>query len=449
MSTSRWLKVFVGIAFCSGAMSCAFAVPKPTFEQEIAAVAERVYLMPRAVQPTLAQLQTEYAPLPTHRQALIYEQMAIAKFYSADYQGTLEFGILLEALGKRDNDRSAESIGLVYQACGNWMLGKIQVAYALAHQAGRFPPNTLSTYARVKSLMATAQMEAEEHNAAGAVQAAEEAVQLAQASNDSSMLFYATHGQATVALSVANLTVARAAMTQLLEQSVQSKYPERIVRAKGVEFAVASATAMPFRAKEALVEQLRLVRELRLTESLAATLVDYADLQLKGKNYAASVALSAEALQLASITYDARLSNSAHFNHAIANIYLGKVREGKAEVERLFTSNQERAQLLTFLPEYAAVLTQAGDENASVHAGAIRKRLEFEDALLRAKVTERANVHVALLARESQLKAIEEPGANGRRDVWLIIVASMVMGLIVLAYLYGRTRSKKQSVSPT
>ena len=216
-----------------------------------------------------------------------------------------------------------------------------------------------------------------------------------------------------------------------------------------MEFAVTSYAGMTQRANKAMAERLRLVRALQLDETLAGVLIEYADLQLKSKSYAESAALSAEALQQGAILADSKLSNSAHFSHAIANIHLGKIKEGKAEFERLFKSNLEPTQLLSFLPQYEAALTQAGDADASVQAAAVRRKLEFEETLRRAKEAEKASSQLDLLARESQVKALESSNAEGQPKVWLMVAGSWVAGLIALLYQYRRTRLAKRSVSPT
>ena len=127
---------------------------------------------------------------------------------------------------------------------------------------------------------------------------------------------------------------------------------------------------MTQRANQAMAERLRLVRERQLDEALVGVLVEYADLQWKSKRYTEAAALSDEALRQGAILADIRLSNSAHFNHAIASIYSGKIEGGKAEFERLFKSKREPTQLLSFLPDYSTALTQAGDADASVRASA-------------------------------------------------------------------------------
>ena len=450
MSTFTWLRSFIGVGIFFGAISsCAFAASKPTFEQEIAVIAERVSLAPRAVQPALQRLQAAHAPLSTQRQALVYEQLSSAKWHSKDFQSALEYGSLLEALGKENNDKSIECLGALYQVYANWKMGKIALAYALVDHAARFPLNTLSAYARVRTLLTTAQKAAEEGYHEEALLAAEQAVQLARASKDSQVLFHSTYTQAAVALAVGNHAVAMKAMNQLLDQAAQSAYLERRIRAKGVEVAVTSYAGMTQRANLAMAERLRLVRELQLDEALTGTLVEYADLQLKSKRYTEAAALSEEALRQSAIFADIRLSNSAHFSHAIANIYSGKIEAGKAEFERLFKSNLEPTQLLSFLPEYAAALTQAGDADASVQAAAVRRKLEFEETLRSAKVAEKASSQLDLLARENQLKALAAPNAHVLPKVWLMVAGSLVAGLIALLYFYRRSRFGTRVFGPT
>ena len=445
MPPFTWLKVFLAAGCYAGAISFAFAVvSKPTFEQEIAAIAERVSLAPRATLRELEQLQVDSFPLTIQRQALVYEQLSLAKFYAKDFQGAVEYGTLLETLGKKSNDKSTECLGVLYQVYGNWKSGKIALAYSLVDHAERFPPDTVSVYARVKSLLTTAQKAAEERSTQEALLSAEKAVQIARASKDSSILFMATQTQALVALSVGNHIAAMKAMKELLDQGAQSSYLERRIRAKGVEFAVTSYAGMTQRANQAIAERLRLVRELQLDEALADTLVDYANLQLKSKRYSEAAVLSAEALQHRAILLDTRLSNSAHFYHAIANIYLGRITEGKAEVERLFKSKQKPAQLLSFLPQYEAALTQAGDADAAVQAAAVRRKLEFEETLRRAKEAEKASSQLDLLARESQVKALESSIAEGQPKFWLMVAGSLVAGLIALLYLHRRSRLRKR-----
>lgn len=422
---------------------------KPTFEQEIAAISERVSLAPRATLRELEQLQAGNAPLSLQRQALIFEQLSLAKFHAKDFQGAVEYGSLLESLGKQSNDRSLECLGVLYQVYGNWKSGKIALAYALVDEAERFPADALNTYARVKSLLTTAQKAAEERFTQEALLSTEQAVQIARNSKDSSVLFMATQTQALVALSVGNHALAMTAMDQLLDQSAQSPYPERRIRAKGVEYAVTSYAGMTVRANQAIAERLRLVRALELDEALVGTLVDYADLQLKSKRYSEAATLSAEALRHSAILFDKRLSNSAHFNHAIANIYIGNVKEGKVEFERMFTSKQEPTQLLAFIPEYEAALTQAGDADASVQAAAVRRKLEFEESLRRAKEAEKASGQLDLLVRERQVKALEASNPDAQLRVLLVTAGILVLGLLALLYLYRRTLSKKRSVSQT
>lgn len=445
MTIAAWCKFLIVAGCIAGAHGAASAAP--SFEQQLRTIAERVSLAPRAAQAELEHLQSTASPLSASREAMLYEQMALAKFHAKDFQASREYGSLIEALGKRSRDVNIECLGVLYQVYGNWKLGKIGVAYALVDAAERFPAKQLSTYVRVKSLATTAQMEAEEKNPRAALLAADKAMQLARSSNDSAMIFMATQSQAVISLSVANLPAAMKAMEQLLDQSRQSAFPERRIRAKGVEFAVASLAGLTERANAAMAERLGLIRQLQLDEVLPETLVDYARLQLRSGRYADAVTLSTEALRHQTLLTDVRLANSAHFSHALATIYLGQIEAGKAEIEHLFAGNQEKRQLLGLLPEYTAALTHVGDANASVQAAAIQRKLEAEEALQRAKEAEKASTQQDVLAREQLRKTPEAEDSTPGLSARMLAAVAGIGTLIAGAGLYFARRRQRRSAS--
>jgi diguanylate cyclase (GGDEF)-like protein len=207
-----------------------------------------------------------------------------------------------------------------------------------------------------------------------------------------------------------------------------------------VEYAVASAAGHTARASQAMVERIALMRERHLDEALGRTLVDYSDLQLKSNRYADAAVLSAQALSLESVLAEDALASRAHFNHAIATIRLGKLAEGKAEDERLFTSTRQRVQLVAYLSRYAVALAQAGEVGASVQAGALQQQMESEASLQRAKEDEKARGQIDALARESRLKTLEASNERAHRNVWLVAAATSATGLIDILFLYRRLR---------
>lgn len=445
MTIAAWCKFLIVAGCIAVTQGAAFAAP--SFEQQLRTIAERVSLAPRAAQAELERLQSTASTLSASREAMLYEQMALAKFHARDFQASREYGSLIEALGKRSKDVNIECLGVLYQVFGNWKLGKIGVAYALVEDAKRFPVNKLSTHVRVKILTTSAQMSAEEKNPREALLTADKAVQLARSANDSTLNFIATQSQAMVALSVANLPAAMKSMEQLLDQTRQPAFPERRIRAKGVEFAVASLGGLTERANAAMAERLRLIRQLQLDEVLPETLVDYARLQLRSGRYADAVTHSAEALRHQALLTDVRLANSAHFSHALATIYLGQTQAGKAEIERLFAGNQEKGQLLALLPEYTAALTHVGDANASVQAAAIQRRLEAEEALQRAKEAEKASKQLDVLARDQQRKAPEVENSSPGLSARMLATVAGICTLIAGAGVYFARRRQQRSAS--
>lgn len=436
-------KIFVGAVWYAGAMLCASAASQPALEKEIAAVTERVYLAPREAIHTLTKIQTSYAPLSTRHQASVYEQLSKAKFFANNFPGALQDARLLEALGKQQHDETSECLGVLSQVYAYWMMGKIQTAHDLSRRAERFSPATISTDARVKTLLTSAQLESEEHQTQAALRTVEEALRLGGAPRDDALLFMASKTKATIALAANDIPLALTAVDRLLFLGMHSPYRERLVRAKALEYVVASAAGLTSRANKAMAERIRLMRELHLDEVLGRTLVEYSDFQLKSNRYQDAASLTEQAMSLEMVLADEQLLNRAHFNHAIATIHLGKVDEGKMEVVRLLKSNRKRSELLAYLPQYVAALTQAGEVDAALQAAALHQQIQTEEALHRAKAEEKAQGRIDSLGRESRLKALEALNDRAQRNVWLVAAVSSVAGLIGILFLNRRLRSSQ------
>jgi diguanylate cyclase (GGDEF)-like protein len=444
MQRAVWSKVIVATVWFAGVVLSASAA---SLESEVEAVSERVALAPQASVQALTNIQAAHAPLTARQQVLVYEQLSKASFHAGDFAGAVHYANLLEVLGQQSQDKDAECLGILFQSYGHWMLGKIQTAYTLAQRAAQFAPAALSPGTRIKSLLTTAQMQAEEHQPQAALQSAAAAVQLASATTDEALMFMAAKTQAKVALSTNDLALANSAVEQLLSLAVRAPYRERLLVAKKMEFAVASASGDLQRASLAMADSVQWMAQLQLNETLGAVLNDYADLELKRSRFAKAAALSQQALALPAVAANEQASNVAHFNHALALIHLRQIRAGSAEAEQLFQSPLVRAQLREYLSEYISVLSQAGEVTMAARAQARLNQWEKDQALQRVKEEERAQAQLDALARDSQLKALEAAKAHAQRKSWLIAAVCAVAGLIALLYLYGRSRRDNQALA--
>lgn len=440
MSRIAWFKILVASVFYIGAMVSASASSQLALETEIGAVTERGYLVPREALYTLAKIQASHSPLSPQHQALVYEQLSYAKLRTNDFSGALRDARLLEGLGKQLHDGSIECLGVLSQVYPYWMMGKIQTAYELARRAERCSASAVSTSVRVKVLLTKAQLESEERQAQAAIRTVEKAVRLSSAARDDALLFMATKAKITLALASNDIPLALIAVDRLTLPEMHSPYPERLVRAKGLEYTVASAAGLTLRASRAMTERIRLMRQLQLDEVLGRTLVDYSDFQLKSKRYADAEVLSKQALMLETVLADELVANTAHLNHALAAMHMGRVQEGKEEVERMFKSAGKRAELLAYLPEYVATLTQVGEVDASVQAAALQQQIESEEALYRAKEKSETQGQIDTLTRLSEMKALEALNEREQRKVWLVVAAASAVGMIALVGLYRRLR---------
>lgn len=427
---------------CAGAVTAGPVTAGPvTLDSEIAALTERVYLAPRESIDRLHALQARHPAMALRQQVQIAEQLGRAKLQLNDFGGAIEDGRRLETWGQAQHDEDIACLGVLTQAYAYWMMGKIDDAYALSRRAEGVAPSRLSAGTRVKVLLTTAQLNAEEHHAAAAMLALDEAARVAKASGSETLMFMAAKSLATIARTNNDVPTALGAVDRLLVLAERAPYRERLVRAKGAEFEVARAAGLSARASAAQLAKISLLRALRLDEALGGALNAYAAHELGSNHPLLAAAASTEAVALAAAAGDEVLGTGAQFNLALAHMALGSVAEGKREVVRLFAAGQDRATLLGLLPAYVGALTQAGQFDASVQADALRQKIAVEVALERVRGADKSRGQLDLLARQSQLVVREASDAHGQRNVWLGVALASGAGMCALLYLYRRLRA--------
>jgi hypothetical protein len=121
---------------------------------------------------------------------------------------------------------------------------KIQTAYALTRQAERCSASAVNASVKVKALVTKAQLESEEHQTLTAQRTLEEALRLSSSAHDDALIFMAMKTQVILAIAANDIPLALTAVDKLLAPGIYSPYPERLVRAKGLEYAVAVAAGL-------------------------------------------------------------------------------------------------------------------------------------------------------------------------------------------------------------
>lgn len=427
----------------------------PTQQQQsainlrLATAAERTAIAPRNALAILAQIESEQHSLTSVQRALLLEHSGLAKWNIQDFAGALQDGLALEALGKRESNASMECLGVLLQVYGNWKLGKIQLAYTLLQRADQFPEATISATARVKTLAARAQMEAEQHRNTAAQETVDAAARIAQRSGDDGLMFQTTRAQVLLALAGNDPELALPALERLLALARASPYRERLVRTLDVEFAVAAATGQTTRASHALEDKLALMRAMGLADAVGGALLDFAELQLKSKHYTEAVSLSEQALLMPPVRADAELATRAHVSHASGQIRLGKVADGNKEIALLLASPQSGPSLTPLLPQLILALTEAGDVDGAIALGVRHRLMSQQEAMRLAKKEEGILQHVDTLTRENRLRTIEALAERYHRNIWLALAIAAAAGLLAALYLYLRLRTSSRRLLET
>jgi diguanylate cyclase (GGDEF)-like protein len=421
-------------------------LPTTTRAHELGRIAERAYYAPREVLRALARLQDPVHPLSREEQALALEISSRASFNADDIRAALEQGKRLEALGKSSGNRSHECLGLLHQAYAYYAMGQIDAAHQRTFQAQRIPASALTTQAHVKMLLTLAQVQDERQQHAAGSRSIAQALRIAGAQHDRKLLFLATRMQAARAIAAGDLALASASVDRMLAFARLSPYPEELVRAKHTEYDFAAAAGMNARAARVMDGIIVLMKELRLEEALGWSLVNYADLQLKSKRFREAADLARQALMLDAVQADGGLARTAHFNHALALIGLGQATAGKREAEQVLGESPERADLLAYLPEYIAALTQAGDIDAALKAAVRYGQLQSEDARQRTREQDDARLRIAKLDGERQLRALEAANERATRILWRAAALAFAFAVIAILWCYRRLRSSKRQL---
>lgn len=427
-------------------MHAADDLPATTRAHALGWAAERAHYAPREVLRTLARLRDPAHPLSPDEEAQVLEITSRALFNADDARGSLEQGRLLEALGKRTGKRSHECLGLLQQSYANYVMGNIDAAHRSAFQAQRIPVSALSTQARVKMLLTVAQVHDERQQHAEGSRMIAQALRIAAADNDRKLMFLATRMQATRAIAAGDLALAAVSVERMLGFARLSAYREELVRAKHTEYDYAAAAGITARATRVMDEIIVLMKELRLEEALGWSLVNHADLQLKSRRFPEAAALARQALLLHAVQADGGLARTAHFNHALAVIGQGQTMAGKREAEQVFSASTERADLLAYLPEYIAALTQAGDIDAALKAAVRYGQLQNADALARAKEQDDARLRIDRLDQERQLRALEAAKERATRILWRGAAIAFALAVLAVLWFYRRLRSSKRQL---
>lgn len=443
------VRLLVAYLLSSNTGACAVAVPATVLANEVAAISERVYLAPVESLKELSQIQESKSPLSASIQALVYEQSSKARFFGNDFMGALQDAKRLEALGQQLNDSNLECLGVLSQAYAYWMMGRIQAAYDLAHRAVRFSSSSISVATHVKTLVMAAQLNSEEHHALEAIQKSQEALRFANDSHDDSLIFMAANAGTRLALETGDIQRALNSMNQLLDLAARSRYRERMIRARAMEFTVSSAAGLTERADYAMREKLRLMRELNLVEMLGRTLVDYSDFKLKTDQFLAASQLADEALHLQSALTDEQLNTQLRFNHAIADVHLGMVARAQTEIERVLQTQRNSPELLVLLFRYIVALNQVGQGGASLKLNALLQRIEVEDNLRAKKISERAQGQIDSLVDHDRASTLEVQRERAQHELWPKISLSALAGMVGILLLYARLRTSNQRLAET
>jgi diguanylate cyclase (GGDEF)-like protein len=189
-------------------------------------------------------------------------------------------------------------------------------------------------------------------------------------------------------------------------------------------------------------------------------LANLADFYLKSGEYGTALAHSERALVLARELNDASSETVALANIGLAQISLHHLELGKRFVRDAMAIDQRRGSVTgvsDMLRELGIYLEKAGDPDGAIAAYHEHRRLattllhdDQQKAILAMQEqydADRRSRELALLNRESAIKAAQLRRRDLQQRMWWLVAAASALALAVVALLYRRVRQANRALS--
>jgi diguanylate cyclase (GGDEF)-like protein len=231
------------------------------------------------------------------------------------------------------------------------------------------------------------------------------------------------------------------------------------VRLAQHEAAVAAALGNETAARRATDTGLAIARSAGLGRLEAMLWVNLSDHELKAGHPAAALAAALRALPVMRRHLDVRSERTLLHNAGLAKIGLGRLAEGKRDVETalaLWSKTGALAETSSALREYGTALTAAGDV-----AGAIdlfhRERQLVADAMAANRAAALAELgtrferdtqqrEIELRSRDNAVQAAQLANREWAQRVWALLAAVALLAVVLIVLLLRRMRETQREL---
>jgi tetratricopeptide (TPR) repeat protein len=443
----------VGLLFLCWTASARAGGDQDEFSRQLALAREEACVAPARA---LRRLEAMRQGRDGRELGRILAETSRAWYWLGDQGKAVGAAIQAERLGRelRDDDLLAGAM-LSHGAAESRLVHDQEAAHRLTEEALRLAATTGDAYLQARALVAQGLLADQDSRGADAIGFMTQA--LARAGADPDALAMVLRERALLLAGVGNQDEALAAVDELLGIAKTRGIPAQLAHARLTEYAVAVRAGRARRAETALLAAVAILETLKARERLAVPLANLAALYIQARRFGEAARTAESALRIAREFDDDTGSRLASFELGIATIYFRDIAGGRAMVEKALAGMQGDERYVRMLLDYGHALNQVGWGNDALtvyeKAGAVslaawrkEKQLSYQ-ALQRAYAVQKKQAELSALHHESRLKAAELANVKRLRGMWVLLSATTLAAVVLIALLYTRVRKANAALT--
>jgi diguanylate cyclase (GGDEF)-like protein len=418
------------------------------FERELAAAREEARVTPARALDKLNALK-----LGADARALGRVLVESSRAFSGlgDRSKAVDAAVQAERIGRELHDDALLANAMLSHGMAlSRLVHDQEAARRLIDEAGRLAAGASDAYLQVRALVAQGLLAEQEGRSADGIELAAQALALAKKGEDPDALAMALREQAMLLAGVGNHEEALGLADELVALAKSRGIPAQLAHVRLTEYAVAIRAGRARRAETALQAAVDILEKLQARQQLAVPLANLAELYIQARRFGEAARASDKALRIAREFGDVNAAHLASFQSGIASIYFRNIAEGRTTVDAALAGLQGDERYVRMLLDYGHALNQVGDGGAALSvyekAGAVslaawrkEKQLSYQ-ALQRAWAVQKKQAELAALHHESVLKAAELENVKRIRRLWVLLSATTLLAVVLVALLYTRVK---------
>jgi diguanylate cyclase (GGDEF)-like protein len=428
------------------------AAPSPLALQ-LAEIREVNRFTPERALPMLLAIEAQGRTAPLLERAEFLAQMCSAYRAVNRFEQATALCDELIALGRKHNEPVSIAKGLLHKGYVEFSLNNLPESHRLVWEAEKLANTTSNIELRVRATISSGESYAEDGNFPMALQRLQAAASLARQHGDPVQVVMALNALATLYWQMREYEKGFGILAEAAQAAEQTNSPGRVATLKNTEYLLAMGAGQHQRALKALLAGLALQRQIGAESLTAYSLVNLSDCYLKLRDYPNAADYALKTIAAAREQRDDALEATARLNLGQAYIGMGRLGEGKRQMEAGLATYEkagDKPELQAALAEYGSALERAGDLDGAVAAYHRERKLSnelFERRRQKAMLelqekyeTDRKQREIELLRRENRIKSTEIDNRRLQQRVWWLLALVFALASVVVGILYRKVR---------